>query len=306
MENIKLSAEFGKVAVLMGGTSNEREVSLQSGHAVLDALKNKGIDAHPLDPKIDSLEELRNFDRAFICLHGIEGEDGKMQGILDEMMIPYTGSGREASAIGMDKFISKSIWEVHNVLTPKFIKINHESNYEKITQLLDLPFFVKPANSGSSIGINKVRSKEDFLKAFEEANDIDRTVIAEKMISGKEYTLPIINQKTLPIIEIRTKTDFYDYAAKYLRDDTEFICPTDLSLEIIKKVNLIGLRAFDLIGCKGWGRVDFIIDKNEEIFVIEINTIPGMTSHSLVPLSAKNSGISFEDLVITILETSCV
>jgi D-alanine-D-alanine ligase len=301
-----LSAEFGKVAVLMGGTSNEREVSLQSGHAVLDALKNKGIDAHPLDPKIDSLEELRNFDRAFICLHGIEGEDGKMQGILDEMMIPYTGSGREASAIGMDKFISKSIWEVHNVLTPKFIKINHESNYEKITQLLDLPFFVKPANSGSSIGINKVRSKEDFLKAFEEANDIDRTVIAEKMISGKEYTLPIINQKTLPIIEIRTKTDFYDYAAKYLRDDTEFICPTDLSLEIIKKVNLIGLRAFDLIGCKGWGRVDFIIDKNEEIFVIEINTIPGMTSHSLVPLSAKNSGISFEDLVITILETSCV
>ncbi len=301
-----MSAEFGKVAVLMGGTSNEREVSLQSGHAVLDALKNRGIDAHPLDPKIDSLEELRNFDRAFICLHGIEGEDGKMQGILDEMMIPYTGSGREASAIGMDKFISKSIWEVHNVLTPKFIKINHESNYEKITQLLDLPFFVKPANSGSSIGINKVRSKEDFLKAFEEANDIDRTVIAEKMISGKEYTLPIINQKTLPIIEIRTKTDFYDYAAKYLRDDTEFICPTDLSLEIIKKVNLIGLRAFDLIGCKGWGRVDFIIDKNEEIFVIEINTIPGMTSHSLVPLSAKNSGISFEDLVITILETSCV
>ena len=301
-----MSAEFGKVAVLMGGTSNEREVSLQSGHAVLDALKNKGIDAHPLDPKIDSLEELRNFDRAFICLHGIEGEDGKMQGILDEMMIPYTGSGREASAIGMDKFISKSIWEVHNVLTPKFIKINHESNYEKITQLLDLPFFVKPANSGSSIGINKVRSKEDFLRAFEEANDIDRTVIAEKMISGKEYTLPIINQKTLPIIEIRTKTDFYDYAAKYLRDDTEFICPTDLSLEIIKKVNLIGLRAFDLIGCKGWGRVDFIIDKNEEIFVIEINTIPGMTSHSLVPLSAKNSGISFEDLVITILETSCV
>ena len=301
-----MSAEFGKVAVLMGGTSNEREVSLQSGHAVLDALKNKGIDAHPLDPKIDSLEELRNFDRAFICLHGIEGEDGKMQGILDEMMIPYTGSGREASAIGMDKFISKSIWEDHNVLTPKFIKINHESNYEKITQLLDLPFFVKPANSGSSIGINKVRSKEDFLKAFEEANDIDRTVIAEKMISGKEYTLPIINQKTLPIIEIRTKTDFYDYAAKYLRDDTEFICPTDLSLEIIKKVNLIGLRAFDLIGCKGWGRVDFIIDKNEEIFVIEINTIPGMTNHSLVPLSAKNSGISFEDLVITILETSCV
>lgn len=301
-----MSAEFGKVAVLMGGTSNEREVSLQSGHAVLDALKNRGIDAHALDPKIDSLEELRNFDRAFICLHGIEGEDGKMQGILDEMMIPYTGSGREASAIGMDKFISKSIWEVHNVLTPKFIKINHESNYEKITQLLDLPFFVKPANSGSSIGINKVRSKEDFLKAFEEANDIDRTVIAEKMISGKEYTLPIINQKTLPIIEIRTKTDFYDYAAKYLRDDTEFICPTDLSLEIIKKVNLIGLRAFDLIGCKGWGRVDFIIDKNEEIFVIEINTIPGMTSHSLVPLSAKNSGISFEDLVITILETSCV
>ena len=301
-----MSAEFGKVAVLMGGTSNEREVSLQSGHAVLDALKNRGIDAHPLDPKIDSLEELRNFDRAFICLHGIEGEDGKMQGILDEMMIPYTGSGREASAIGMDKFISKSIWEVHNVLTPKFIKINHESNYEKITQLLDLPFFVKPANSGSSIGINKVRSKEYFLKAFEEANDIDRTVIAEKMISGKEYTLPIINKKTLPIIEIRTKTDFYDYAAKYLRDDTEFICPTDLSLEIIKKVNLIGLRAFDLIGCKGLGRVDFIIDKNEEIFVIEINTIPGMTSHSLVPLSAKNSGISFEDLVITILETSCV
>jgi len=295
---------FGKVAVLLGGNSNEREISLESGQAVLESLKKNGIDAYPLDPKIDCMEELRNFDRVFICLHGKDGEDGTVQGMLDEMNIPYTGSGKKASSIGMDKFISKSIWRDNGINTPEFIKIDQSDNYEAIINAMNLPFFIKPANSGSSIGINKVRSKDEFIRAHQEAIEIDKIVIVEKLIIGREYTLPILDNKTMPIIEICPKTDFYDYSAKYLRDDTVFICPTDLAPETVEKVNQVGLKAFNLIGCKGWGRVDFIIDQDSNIFIIEVNTIPGMTSHSLVPLSARNMGLNFEDLTIKILETS--
>lgn len=302
-----MSHNFGKVAVLLGGISNEREISLESGKAVLAALIRMGIDAHPIDPIYYDLNDLKvkNFNRAFICLHGRDGEDGKIQGILDEMNIPYTGSGKSASAKGMDKLISKSIWKDNNLSTPEFLRVESLKDYEKIVNRLNLPFFIKPANSGSSIGINKVNTKKDFIRAFQEAIIIDSNVIAEQMIVGREYTLAIVGQKLLPIIEIQTKTEFYDYAAKYSRDDTNFICPTDLTQHHIKEANIICLRAFNLIGCRGWGRVDFIIDNNCNFFIIEINSIPGMTSHSLVPLAAENRGIGFEGLTLKILETSC-
>tara|TARA_B110000003_G_scaffold121463_1_gene123852 strand:- start:120 stop:1046 length:927 start_codon:yes stop_codon:yes gene_type:complete len=307
LENIELSHNFGKVAVLLGGISNEREISLESGKAVLAALIRMGIDAHPIDPIYYDLNDLKvkNFNRAFICLHGRDGEDGKIQGILDEMNIPYTGSGKSASAKGMDKLISKSIWKDNNLSTPEFLRVEGLKDYEKIVNRLNLPFFIKPANSGSSIGINKVNTKKDFIRAFQEAIIIDSNVIAEQMIVGREYTLAIVGQELLPIIEIQTKTEFYDYAAKYSRDDTNFICPTDLTQHYIKEANIICLRAFNLIGCRGWGRVDFIIDNNCNFFIIEINSIPGMTSHSLVPLAAENRGIGFEGLTLKILETSC-
>lgn len=302
-----MSHNFGKVAVLLGGISNEREISLESGKAVLAALIRMGIDAHPIDPIYYDLNDLKvkNFNRAFICLHGRDGEDGKIQGILDEMNIPYTGSGKSASAKGMDKLISKSIWKDNNLSTPEFLRVESLKDYEKIVNRLNLPFFIKPANSGSSIGINKVNTKKDFIRAFQEAIIIDSNVIAEQMIVGREYTLAIVGQELLPIIEIQTKTEFYDYAAKYSRDDTNFICPTDLTQHYIKEANIICLRAFNLIGCRGWGRVDFIIDNNCNFFIIEINSIPGMTSHSLVPLAAENRGIGFEGLTLKILETSC-
>ena len=302
-----MSHNFGKVAVLLGGISNEREISLESGKAVLAALIRMGIDAHPIDPIYYDLNDLKvkNFNRAFICLHGRDGEDGKIQGILDEMNIPYTGSGKSASAKGMDKLISKSIWKDNNLSTPEFLRVEGLKDYEKIVNRLNLPFFIKPANSGSSIGINKVNTKKDFIRAFQEAIIIDSNVIAEQMIVGREYTLAIVGEELLPIIEIQTKTEFYDYAAKYSRDDTNFICPTDLTQHYIKEANIICLRAFNLIGCRGWGRVDFIIDNNCNFFIIEINSIPGMTSHSLVPLAAENRGIGFEGLTLKILETSC-
>ena len=302
-----MSQDFGKVAVLLGGISNEREISLESGKAVLAALIRMGIDAHPIDPIYYDLNDLKvkNFNRAFICLHGRDGEDGKIQGILDEMNIPYTGSGKSASAKGMDKLISKSIWKDNNLSTPEFLRVEGLKDYEKIVNRLNLPFFIKPANSGSSIGINKVNTKKDFIRAFQEAIIIDSNVIAEQMIVGREYTLAIVGQELLPIIEIQTKTEFYDYAAKYSRDDTNFICPTDLTQHYIKEANIICLRAFNLIGCRGWGRVDFIIDNNCNFFIIEINSIPGMTNHSLVPLAAENKGIGFEGLTLKILETSC-
>ena len=302
-----MSHNFGKVAVLLGGISNEREISLESGKAVLAALIRMGIDAHPIDPIYYDLNDLKvkNFNRAFICLHGRDGEDGKIQGILDEMNIPYTGSGKSASAKGMDKLISKSIWKDNNLSTPEFLRVESLKDYEKIVNRLNLPFFIKPANSGSSIGINKVNTKKDFIRAFQEAIIIDSNVIAEQMIVGREYTLAIVGEELLPIIEIQTKTEFYDYAAKYSRDDTNFICPTDLTQHYIKEANIICLRAFNLIGCRGWGRVDFIIDNNCNFFIIEINSIPGMTSHSLVPLAAENRGIGFEGLTLKILETSC-
>ena len=296
--------DFGKVAVIMGGASNEREISLESGEAVLNALLRKKISAVSIDPKKDDLNKLRDFDRAFICLHGKDGEDGEIQTFLEAINLPYTGSDILSSYLGMDKFKCKTIWKSKNISTPNFMQVSHDDDYETASNCCGLPFFIKPANSGSSIGIAIINNENDFIFAFEEAYKIDKIVIVESFIVGNEYTLPIIDNKTLPIIEIKPKTEFYDYEAKYLRDDTEFICPADVPSPLVENINKLCINAFNAIGCTGWGRVDFIIDKNKNIYIIEVNTVPGMTNHSLVPISARSAGIGFVDLVIMILETS--
>jgi len=298
------ASNFGKVAVLMGGTSNERDISLESGEAVLDALHRKKVAAIAIDPKKDNLEQLESFNRAFICLHGKGGEDGEIQIFLEGINVPYTGSGILSSSLGMDKFKSKTIWNSKNISTPDFMQVNHADDFKEASNFCGLPFFIKPANSGSSIGIAIINNEKDFILAFEEAYKIDKVVIVESFVVGNEYTLPIIHNKPFPIVEIKSKTEFYDYEAKYLRGDTEFICPADIALPLVEDINKLCINAFNSIGCDGWGRVDFIIDKNKKIHIIEINTVPGMTSHSLVPMSARYAGVEFDDLVMMILETS--
>ena len=298
------ASNFGKVAVLMGGTSNERDISLESGEAVLDALHRKKVAAIAIDPKKDNLEQLESFNRAFICLHGKGGEDGEIQIFLEGINVPYTGSGILSSSLAMDKFKSKTIWNSKNISTPDFMQVNHVDDFKEASSLCGLPFFIKPANSGSSIGIAIINNEKDFILAFEEAYKIDKVVIVESFVVGNEYTLPIIHNKPFPIVEIKSKTEFYDYEAKYLRGDTEFICPADIALPLVEDINKLCINAFNAIGCDGWGRVDFIIDKNKKIHIIEINTVPGMTSHSLVPMSARYAGVEFDDLVMMILETS--
>ena len=298
------ASNFGKVAVLMGGTSNERDISLESGEAVLDALHRKKVAAIAIDPKKDNLEQLESFNRAFICLHGKGGEDGEIQIFLEGINVPYTGSGILSSSLGMDKFKSKTIWNSKNISTPDFMQVNHADDFKEASNFCGLPFFIKPANSGSSIGIAIINNEKDFILAFEEAYKIDKVVIVESFVVGNEYTIPIIHNKPFPIVEIKSKTEFYDYEAKYLRGDTEFICPADIALPLVEDINKLCINAFNSIGCDGWGRVDFIIDKNKKIHIIEINTVPGMTSHSLVPMSARYAGVEFDDLVMMILETS--
>ena len=298
------ASNFGKVAVLMGGTSNERDISLESGEAVLDALHRKKVAAIAIDPKKDNLEQLESFNRAFICLHGKGGEDGEIQIFLEGINVPYTGSGIISSSLAMDKFKSKTIWNSKNISTPDFMQVNYADDFKEASNFCGLPFFIKPANSGSSIGIVIINNKKDFILAFEEAYKIDKIVIVESFVVGNEYTLPIIHNKPFPIVEIKSKTEFYDYEAKYLRGDTEFICPADIALPLVEDINKLCINAFNAIGCDGWGRVDFIIDKNKKIHIIEINTVPGLTSHSLVPMSARYAGVEFDDLVMMILETS--
>ena len=298
--------DYGKVAVLMGGESNEREISLQSGKAVLASLLESKVNAFGLDPKFDSLDKLAECNRVFICLHGKDGEDGKIQSYLDSINIPYTGSGAQASKLGMDKLLSKNIWKRSKISTPNFFQLKEGTTYEEVCTYLGPSFFIKAANSGSSIGISKVTKSEQYQAAFQSAYKVDCTVIAETLILGKEFTIPILDNSPLTIVEIRPKNDFYDYEAKYLRDDTEFICPAMFDKVLVDKINQLGLKAFNALGCSGWGRVDFMINYQNEIFIIEVNTIPGMTSHSLVPMSAKQSGLSFDSLVLMILDTTHV
>ena len=293
--------KFGKVAVLFGGKSGEREVSLKSGSAVLAALKRQGVDAHAFDPASQELSELTGFDRVFISLHGRFGEDGTIQGALDLMEIPYTGSGVMASSLGMDKWRTKLLWRATGVITPDFELVNAQSDFAAIEQKLGLPLFVKPANEGSSIGISKVKKVGGLESAYLLAAKADPLVIAEKFVGGGEYTVGILGEQVLPIVRIIPKNEFYDFEAKYLRDDTEYLCPCGLSKEKEAQIQQEALQAFRAIGCKGWGRVDFLMDEAGNHYFLELNTSPGMTDHSLVPMAAKAAGISFDALVMKIL-----
>ena len=307
----KLINSFGKVAVLLGGTSGEREVSLKSGAAVLSALMRQGIDAHAFDPAEKNLSELAQFDRVFNTLHGRGGEDGTMQGVLELMGVPYTGSGVMASSVGMDKWRTKLLWKALNIATPDFEVVNANSDFAAIEKRLGLPMFVKPANEGSSIGISKVKQIGGLQPAWILASKADPLVIAEKFVGGGEYTVGILGDDlngyhALPIIKIVPKNEFYDYEAKYLRNDTQYLCPCGLSKEKEAQIQAEALQAFKAIGCKGWGRVDFLMDEQGKHYFLELNTNPGMTDHSLVPMAAKAAGISFDELVIKILEMTMV
>ena len=303
--------KFGKVAVLFGGKSGEREVSIKSGSAVLAALKRQGVDAKAFDPASQELSELKQYDRVFIALHGRYGEDGTIQGALELMGIPYTGSGVMASSVGMDKWRTKLLWNVLNIATPDFAMVDAKSDFATIEKQLGLPLFVKPANEGSSIGITKVKNYGELQAAYLLAAKADPLVIAEKYVGGGEYTVGILEDANggftpLPIVKIVPKNEFYDYDAKYLRDDTEYLCPCGLSAAKEAQIQAEALQAFRAIGCRGWGRVDFLMDEAGAHYFLEVNTSPGMTDHSLVPMAAKAAGISFDALVIIILELTHV
>lgn len=299
-------SKFGKVAVLFGGKSGEREVSLKSGSAVLAALLRQGVNAEAFDPVARPLHDLENYDLAMISLHGRYGEDGTIQGALELLGIPYTGSGVMASAIGMDKWRTKMIWSAAGVTTPAFELVNADSDFAAIEQSLGLPLFVKPANEGSSIGISKVKQAGELQTAYELAAQSDPLVIAEQFVGGGEYTVGILGDRALPIVRIVPANEFYDYEAKYLRDDTQYLCPCGLSAEKEAQIQAEALQAFRAIGGQGWGRVDFLMDEQGQHYFLEVNTSPGMTDHSLVPMSAKAAGISFDELVIKILELAHV
>ena len=295
---------FGKVAVLFGGKSAEREVSLKSGAGVLTALQRQGVDAHGFDPAERSLDELRAFDRAFIMLHGRYGEDGTIQGALELMGIPYTGSGVLASAVGMDKWRTKLLWRAVGLPIPEFVMLDENSDFAAVERQLGLPLFVKPACEGSSIGVSKVRQPGELQTAWREAAKHDALVIAEQAILGGEYTVAILGEQVLPIIKIVPATDFYDYEAKYLRDDTQYLCPCGLPEAREMELRAQALEAFRALGCSGWGRVDFLMDDASRAYLLEVNTSPGMTDHSLVPMAARVAGISYEQLVLLVLEES--
>ncbi len=300
------ASDFGKVAVLMGGESAERTISLESGRAVYDALCNSGIDAHAIDFNKNEFQQLisNNFDRVFIALHGRGGEDGTIQGALESVGLPYTGSDVLSSALAMDKTRSKALWSNAGLPTPDAVELNQLSNWQQIAEQLKLPIMVKPVREGSSVGASKVTEVHDLFSAWEQANEFDNHVMAESWIEGDEYTIPVLGDIVLPMIKLETKRDFYDYKAKYEDDDTKYICPCGLDEKTESSLGELALQACRSLGVSGWSRVDLMIDKNNQAWLIEVNTVPGMTSHSLVPMAAKHIGLSFEELVIQILATS--
>jgi D-alanine-D-alanine ligase len=299
---------FGRVGVLFGGRSAEREVSLKSGAMVLAALQRKGVDAHAFDPRDHGLEDLfrARFDRVFIALHGRYGEDGTLQGALELAGVPYTGSGVLASALAMDKWRTKLVWQAAGVPTPRYELLGAESDFSAAAARLGLPIMVKPANEGSSIGMSKVRRAADLEEAYALAANYDPLVIAEQFIEGPELTAGVLGREALPLIRLETPRDFYDYEAKYVADDTRYICPCGLPAEAERAIQGAVVRAFDVLGCRGWGRVDLMLDRAGSPYFLEVNTSPGMTDHSLVPMAARAAGLSFDDLCVRILELATV
>ncbi len=310
MNNSDLKQKFGKVAVLFGGDSAEREVSLNSGNAVLVALKEAGCDAHRFDPAEQPLSQLveQGFDRAFIVLHGRGGEDGTVQGALEYLKVPYTGSRVLGSALGMDKVRCKQIFQACGLPTAEYRVVYQDSvkteDLERLLASLGGVVMVKPALEGSSIGMNKVTNHSDFISALEDAFQYDHKVLVERYITGKEYTVSMLKGQALPSISMETPRTFYDYKAKYQVDTTEYHCPSGLTNEEENQLATIAEKAFAAVGASGWGRVDFMQDESGQYYLLEVNTVPGMTQKSLVPMAAKQRGLNFQALCVAVLETS--
>jgi len=301
-------SKFGKVAVLMGGRSAEREISLMSGNAVLAALKRKGVDAHAFDTGDRDLHELRiqGFDRVFIALHGRYGEDGTVQGALELMGIRYTGSGVMASSLAMDKWRTKLVWIAAGIPTPRFVMLEADTDFKVVPKDLGLPLIVKPSREGSTIGLTKVSRAQDMEAAYRKALEYDDMVLAEEFIAGAEVTASILGEQALPLIRIEAPGGSYDYQAKYFSDETRYYCPSGLPAAQESRIQALALKASRILGCRGWGRVDVMLDAKGEPYLLEANTVPGMTGHSLVPMAAKVAGIQFDDLVVRILEDAHV
>jgi D-alanine-D-alanine ligase len=306
LRHVKDPGAFGHVAVMLGGDSSEREISLLTGTAVLEALKRRGVDAHAFDPRELPLGELlaRRFARVWIALHGPGGEDGTLQGALEYLGVPYTGSGVMGSAIGMDKLRTKRLAAASGVPTADFVVLGGPQDFELALERLKLPLIVKPATQGSSVGMTKVDRAADLPAAFAAAARLETLVFAEAWITGGEYTVAVLQGKALPSIRIETPRTFYDYEAKYFRDDTRYFCPSGLSAPAEAHLASLALAAFDATGASGWGRADFMMDAAGRPLLLEINTIPGMTGHSLVPMAARAVGIDFDELAWRVLETS--
>ncbi|MEK6243701.1 MAG: D-alanine--D-alanine ligase [Pseudomonadota bacterium] len=295
--------KFGKVAVLLGGKSAEREISIMSGSGVLKALRSKGVDAHAFDPAERDLFDLKRegFARCFIALHGRGGEDGTVQGVLEALGVPYTGSGVLGSALAMDKVRAKLVWQASGLPTPPCEYLAAPGDIRATAGRLGFPLIVKPVNEGSSIGITKVRAAGELEEAYALAVNYDRSVMAEKLVEGPEYTASIVADAVLPLIRIEAPQGNYDYQAKYFTDDTTYICPCGLPAQKEEALKALSLKAFKLVGCSGWGRVDLMLDAKGDPWLLEANTSPGMTSHSLVPMAARALGVSYEELCVQIL-----
>ena len=293
---------LGRVVVLYGGTSAERSVSLESGAAVLSALQGAGVDVVGVDVGDDPCAQIAalNFDRAFIALHGVGGEDGKIQALLDLMGKPYTGSDHAASALAMNKLHTKQVWQSWGLPTPPYITLEPGISLETVLDTLG-HVFVKPVHEGSSYGVSPARSLEELAQAAELAHKYDSCVIAEKLIHGEEYSVAVLGNTVLPAIQIKFNADFYDFNAKYQSDATEYLCPAPLTAEQESILKTIAEKAFATVGCRGWGRVDFMRNQSGQFFLLQVNTVPGMTTHSLVPMAAKAAGLSFTDLVLEVL-----
>ena len=299
-----------KIAVLLGGTSAEREVSLNSGTAVLNALRKQGYDAHPIDPKTFPVATLKEqgFDRVFNILHGRGGEDGTMQGLLEQIGIPYTGCGVMASALTMDKMRTKMLWKAFGlpVAEMEIVTVENRANLnpEVVVKKLGLPLMVKPSLEGSSVGVTKVKTMDELESAVDFALKFDRTVLIEEWLAGDEFTVPVLDGEVLPSIKIVPEGEFYDYDAKYISDNTQYFCPAGLSDAREQELRRLVKQAYDVVGCRGWSRIDVMADAEGKFRLVEVNTNPGMTSHSLFPKSAATVGYSFEQLVEKILELS--
>jgi D-alanine-D-alanine ligase len=303
--------QFGKVGVLFGGRSAERDISIMSGNGVLQALQSCGIDAHAFDPGVRSLAELagEKFDRVFIALHGRFGEDGSLQGALEQLGIPYTGSGVMACAIGMDKVYTKLIWLMHGLPTPDYAVLDAASDLDAVVAKLGLPLIVKPPLEGSTIGITKVTEGAGLKPAYEIAAGFDEVVLAEQFVTGREFTVAVLGRgagaRALPVVEIVAPAGNYDYQNKYFTDDTKYFCPAVLDPATSAEMERIAVEAYRALGCEGWGRVDVLLrEADKRQFLLEVNTSPGMTSHSLVPMAARAVGISYEALCVDILRSA--